>query len=151
VFRLDLREDDGDRLRVLVLEVVGEHHFVDVAELVPHRAAGRTADLFHDVVDAVLAEDLGEETLGALIAADERAGCRDRVGEVDEEALDHARVDRPEIGHRLGDLLDLLVVHHAEDLGGVILAEREDEDRRLLGTGQGTDIFARAHGQSALR
>ena len=63
VFRLDLREDDGDSLRVFVLEVVGEHHLVDVAELVPHRAAGRTADLLHDVVDAVLAEDLGEEPL----------------------------------------------------------------------------------------
>src|SRR5207302_2875706 len=108
-------------------------------------------DLFHDVVDAILAEDLGEQPLGALVGADERAGRRDGVGEVDEEALDDARVDRAEIGHRLGDLLDLLIVHHAEDLRGVVLAEREDEDRRLLGTAQGTDVFTRAHGQSALR
>src|SRR5258708_13993310 len=99
----------------------------------------------------MLAKNLGEASLGALIGAGGRAGCRDRVGEVDEEALDDARVDRPEIGHRLGDLLDLLVVHHAEDLRGVVLAEREDEDRRLLGTGQGTDVFTRAHGRPALR
>ena len=48
VVGLDLREHDGDGLRVFVLEIVGEHHLVHVAELVPHGAAGGAADLFHD-------------------------------------------------------------------------------------------------------
>ena len=54
VLGLDLGEHDRDGLRVLVLQVVGEHGLVHVAELVPHGPAGGTADLLHDEVDAVL-------------------------------------------------------------------------------------------------
>ena len=48
VLGLDLGQHHRDGLRVFVLQVVGEHRLVHVAELVPHGAAGRTADLLHD-------------------------------------------------------------------------------------------------------
>ena len=50
---LQLRQHDGDGLRVFVLEVVGEHLFLHVGELLPHVAAGRAADLVHDAGDAL--------------------------------------------------------------------------------------------------
>ena len=55
VLRLDLGQHHRDGLRVFVLQIVGEHVFVHVAELVPHGATGRTADFLHDGVDLVAA------------------------------------------------------------------------------------------------
>ena len=49
MFRLDLGQHDGDGLRIFVLQVVGQNGFVHVGELVPHGAAGRTADFLHDL------------------------------------------------------------------------------------------------------
>ena len=85
--------------------------------------------------DALLAENFRQEPLGALVAADERSGRGDLIGEIDEEALDDVRADRPQIGHRLRDLLDLLVIHQAEEFGGVFLAQGQDEDRRPFRSG----------------
>ena len=56
----DLAENDRHCLRVLILQIVGENLLVYVGELVPHGAAGGTADLLHDVADAVAAQDFGE-------------------------------------------------------------------------------------------
>ena len=71
----DLGDDDRNRLRIFVLEIVGEDMLVHISELVPHRSSGRAAQLFHDLVAALTADDLGEETLSAFRGADERA-CR---------------------------------------------------------------------------
>ena len=46
---LDLGQHHGDGLRIFVLEIVGQHRLVHVAELVPHGAAGRAADFLHDL------------------------------------------------------------------------------------------------------
>jgi hypothetical protein len=51
VLRADLRQHHGDGLRIFVLEIVGEHLFLDVGELLPHVAAGGAANFFHDVAD----------------------------------------------------------------------------------------------------
>ncbi len=36
---LQLGQDDGDRLRIFVLQIAGEHAFADIGQLVPHGAA----------------------------------------------------------------------------------------------------------------
>ena len=49
MFRLDLGQHDRDGLRIFVLEIVREHRLVHIGELVPHGAAGGTADFLHDL------------------------------------------------------------------------------------------------------
>jgi hypothetical protein len=73
VFGPDFREHDRDGLRVFVLQVVGEHLFLDVGELLPHVAAGRTANFFHDVADALGRQVLLQQALGGVVVAGERA------------------------------------------------------------------------------
>ncbi len=141
---LDLAQHHGDGLRIFVLEIVGQHRLVDVAQLVPHGAAGRTTDFFHDHFDAVFVQRLEQQALGAFQRADQRAGGGDLIGELDEQPFDHGGIDRAEIGHGLGNLLDFLVVHHREQLGRLLLAERQHQDRRLLRPRERTIIFFHA-------
>src|SRR5215510_5727062 len=54
----DLAEHHREGLRVLVLQIVGEDVLLDVGELLPHVAAGRSADLLHDA-----ANPLGRQVL----------------------------------------------------------------------------------------
>src|SRR5690606_28108213 len=72
-------------------------------------------------------------------------GADDLVGELEEQLLHQAGVDLAEARHRLRELLDLLVVHPAEQLGGVILADGEHEDRGLVPTRQRPDVFTHWH------
>jgi hypothetical protein len=51
VLGLDLGQHHRDGLRVFVLQVVGEHGLVHVAQLVPHGPTRGTADLLHQGVD----------------------------------------------------------------------------------------------------
>ncbi len=53
VLGVDLAQNDCDGLRVFVLEVGREDVFLNVAQLLPHVAAGGAADFFHDRIDAV--------------------------------------------------------------------------------------------------
>jgi hypothetical protein len=53
VFRLQLGQHHRDGLRIFVLEIVGEHLFLDVGEFLPHVAAGGAADFVHDAGDAL--------------------------------------------------------------------------------------------------
>ena len=76
MIRSHLGQHDGDRLRVFVLQVVRQHRLVHVAELVPHGAAGRPADLLHDLRHAVPRQGALQQPLGAFEAADEVAHAR---------------------------------------------------------------------------
>jgi hypothetical protein len=136
VLGADLGQDDRDGLRVLVLEVRGEHVLIDVAELVPDRTSGRTADVLHDRGHLARLEELAEQALGGLIAADQAAGAAEAQGEVAEQGLDHLAGDNAEARHGLGDLLDLLHLQLREQLARVLLAAGEEEHRGLLGTAE---------------
>ena len=76
VLGLDLGQHHRDGLRVFVLQIVGEHRLVHVAELVPHGAARRAADLLHQGVDLVARHEGGEQALGLFERAHDRAGRR---------------------------------------------------------------------------
>ncbi len=82
-----LGQHHGDGLRIFVLQVVGQHRLVHVAELVPHRAAGGTADLLHDLRGAVARHGLLQQPFGAFVAADEVAGGTHVIDEIDAQAL----------------------------------------------------------------
>src|SRR5690606_16375995 len=59
--------------------------------------------------------------------------------ELDHQLLDHRGGDGAERGHRLGDFLDLVLVQ-ALPQAGVVLAQREEDDRGLFRAGQLPDI-----------
>ena len=107
----DLRDDDGDGLRIFVLEIVRENHFADVTQLVPHRPAGRPADLVHDGVDFIAVQDFLQEPLSACVGSGQRRGRRHLIDEVHEQPLDDSGFNRPETGHRRGEFLYFLLVH----------------------------------------
>ena len=133
VVGLDLRQHDGHRLRVFVLQVIGQHRLVDVAQLVPHGAPGGAAHLLHDLVDPLFRQGAGEKPLGGRKGADQAAGRRQLVGEFHEQALDDVRRHRAQARHRLAEDADFLVVHALEQYTGLFLAQGKHEDRRLLG------------------
>src|SRR6185312_15049533 len=65
-----------DRLRVFVLEIVRQHLFLDVGELLPHVAAGGAANVVHDAVHALRRQVLLQQALGGVVVAEQRAGRR---------------------------------------------------------------------------
>ncbi len=89
MFRLDLGQHHRDGLGIFVLEVVGQDGFVHIAQLVPHGAAGRAADFFHDGADLVVGQDVGQQALGGFIGAHQRAGARHLADEFHQQLLDH--------------------------------------------------------------
>eukprot|EP01035_Chromulina_nebulosa_P038233 gene38233-51646_t len=128
-------KNHGDRLGVFVLQIVGEDGLVHIAELVPHGPAGRTADFLHQPFDAVGGHERGQQALGLVEAAHDRAGAGHARDKLDQQLLHDRRTDGAQTGHGLGDFLDLVVVEPLPQTG-VLLAERQQDDRGLLRTGQ---------------
>ena len=139
--RLDLRENHRHRLRVLVLEVVGENRLVHVGKLLPHGAPGRTAQILHDLINAILRQAGIQETLRRVERAHQRAGARQLVGKLHEKTLNRRRADAAKVRHGHRKLADLFVVHHLEKLGGMLVANRKHEDGRLLRTRQAAIVI----------
>ena len=63
-------------LRVFVLEIVRQHLFLHVGELLPHVAAGGAADFVHDAVHALGRQVLLQQALGGVVVAEQRARGR---------------------------------------------------------------------------
>ena len=87
MIRTDLGQHDGDGLRVFILEIVRQHGFVHIAELVPHGAAGGPADLIHDLRRALARQGLLQQPLGAFITADQVARGSHVINEVEAQTL----------------------------------------------------------------
>ena len=90
--------------------------------------------------DFVLRHEAGEQPLGGFVGTHQRAGARHLGDEIDQQLFDQAGGDRAQIGHHLGDFLDLFLVHHRPDLGGMLLAQGQHEDGGALGAGERPDI-----------
>ena len=133
---LILDEHHRDGLRVFVLEIVGEHLFLDVGELLPHVAAGGAADLFHDAADALGRQELLQQPLGGVVVAHQRAGRRHASDEFEQQALDRLRLDGAERRHHDRQFAQFVVVEHAPDLAAVLLAEREHQHGGALRPGE---------------
>jgi hypothetical protein len=101
-----------------------------------------SAQLLHDLARTLLVHAAHEEAFGGGVVAGKGAGAGEGVGELHEQALDHGRVDLAEIGHDLGELLDLLVLHHLEQLGRMLFTQGKHEDCCLLGSCQPSIFIA---------
>ncbi len=110
VFGAQFRENDRDCLRVFVLEIVRQHLFLDVRELLPHVAACGTADLVHDAADALGGEVLLEQPFGSVVVAEQCTGGRHAADEFEQELLDGISFDRAERRHHDGDFSQFVVV-----------------------------------------
>ena len=77
----ELGQHDGDGLRIFVLEIVRQHLFLHVGELLPHVAAGGAADLVHDAADALRRQVLLQQPLGGVVVAEQRARGRQPADE----------------------------------------------------------------------
>ncbi len=102
---------------------------------------GGAADFLHDAADLFARQHAGQETLGGFIGAHQGAGARHLADEIDQQLFDQGGADRAEIGHDLGDFLDLLLVHHLPDPFGVIFTQRQHDNGGAFGAGQRADIF----------
>ncbi|MNX78719.1 hypothetical protein D3C86_1103250 [compost metagenome] len=138
----DLGQDHGHRLRVFVLQIVGEDGLVHVAELVPHGPAGGAADFLHQGVDALAWHEGSQQALGLFVAAHQGAGAADAGDELDQDFLDHRRRHGSETGHGLGDLLDLLLVELLPK-DSVFFAQRQQDDSRAFRPRQLADVVDR--------
>src|SRR5712672_166766 len=156
VLGLELGEHHRDRLRVLVLEIIGENLLLDVGELLPHVAPGRASDLVHDAADAFRRQILMEQPFGRVEVAHDRAGGGEPRHEFEQQALDRRGIDGAERRHGDGELAELLVVEQVPHLAAILLAEREHEhggplrpaqDAPLLGRGR---LPARQRGDDVL-
>jgi hypothetical protein len=81
------------------LEIVGEHLFLHVGELLPHVAAGGAADLLHDRADPLGRQVLLQQAFGRLVAAHERARGRHARDEFKQEIFDDVGFDRADGRH----------------------------------------------------
>jgi hypothetical protein len=127
---------------------VTEHAFVDVAELVPHRAPDRPADVVQDHVHLVGGQGAPEQPPDGMVAADQPGGAAQALEEVVEQSLDGLARDAAEARHRLRDVADLFEIELGEQSAGVFLAGREHEHRRLLRAVQSVDAGAARHCRS---
>ena len=140
-------EHHRHRLRVFVLEVVGEHLFLDVGKLFPHIAAGGAADLLHDAADALGRQELLQQPLGGVVVAHQRAGRRHPSDELEQQVLDRLRVDSAERRHHDRKFAQFVVVEHAPDLAAVLVAEREHQHGGALRPGELAAVPAAAAGK----
>src|SRR5262245_57335867 len=132
MLRLQLREHDRDGLRIFVLQIIGEHLFLDVGELLPHVAAGGAADLVHDAGHAVRRQILLQQPLGGVEIAHQRAGGRHARDEFEQHVLHRGGFDSAERGHLKRQLAHLVVVEQRPDLAAILFAERQHQHRGAL-------------------
>ena len=133
VLRLDLGDHHRDGLRVFVLEIVREHLFLHVGELLPHVAAGRPADFLHDAADPLRRQVLLQQPLGRVVVAEQGSGRRHARDEFEQKVLDRLGLDRAKRGHHDRKLTQFVVVEQLPDLLAMLFAEREHQHGGAFG------------------
>ena len=140
----DLREHDRDGLRIFVLQIVGEHLFLHVGELLPHVAAGGSADFLHDVGDAVGRQELVQQPFGRVEIAQQRAGRREPADEFEQQAFDLRRSTVPSVDIDDRKLAQFVVVEQLPDLVAVLSRRaRASAPRRAPGRSGARRRFVR--------
>ena len=130
---LEFRQNHGNGLRVFVLEVIGENLFLDVGELLPHVAAGRSANLVHDSDDALRRQILLQQPLRGVEIAHQGARSRHPRDEFEQHVLDGVGFHGAERRHMDRQFADFVVVKQRPDLAAILLAERQHQDGGALG------------------
>ena len=137
VLRPQLRQHHRDGLRVFVLEIVGEHLFLDVGELLPHVAAGGAADFVHDAADALGRQVLLQQALGGVVVAQQRAGgrhARRRIRAAGPRPTSASTV--PSVDMTIDSSRSSSSSSRLPDLAAILFAERQHQDGGALRAGQ---------------
>ena len=132
-----VREDERDRLRVLVLEV-GEHLAgVGAAQELERRRDHRDAEVVEDLVGLAAAEARLEQLARGRVAALRHVGARGvDLGELVEHLFDLVDLEMVEARDLRHDLGDLLLAQRPQHRGRALLARLHEQDRSLLGAGE---------------
>ena len=133
LLRLQIGEDDGLDLRVLVLDDAGHLAGIHPLEGVEAAGAGSQDDLIHQVAGLVLPERRHQGLAHEVFAADADVGVFLDV--VDKLTMHRRHPIVTEIrhgGHGHAEPLHLLGLEVAEDLGGILLVEAQHQHRRHL-------------------
>ena len=99
-FGADSRQDHGDRLGVFVLQIVGQHGLVYVAELVPRCPPNRAADLLHDLRHTLTGQRALKQPFGVLVVADQVPCGAKIVGKLNTDSLNSFGAYGAELRHR---------------------------------------------------
>ena len=132
----DLGEHHRDGLRVFVLEVGGEDVLLHVGELLPHVAAGGSADFFHDRIDAIGRKEAQQKALRRFGIAGDGAFRADGGDELGKQRVEHLLGDRAHAHHGAREHLDLDLVELLEDRPAEIGAQGEQQHGGLLVSGE---------------
>ena len=135
MFGLHLGQHNRYRLRVFVLEVIRQNRLIHITKLVPHGPSGRTTDFFHDLRNAIPRQRAQQHAFRGFPCANKIASLTDGIGEFARQILNRRSRNRAKAGHGLGDIADLILMHHGEQLGGMLLTHRQHEGRGLLRAG----------------
>lgn len=136
MFCLNFRENNRNRLRIFVFQIIGQNVLVNIAELIPHGTSGRAADFFHNGGNTILIQRFGKQAFRTLESTDEGAGVGGLFGKLLKQLLNDVGIDLAQAGHDNRKLLDFLIVHQRKDLRRLILVQRHHQDCRLLLTGK---------------
>ena len=130
--RVQLRQDQGDRLRVLLADERGDLVRRDVPEQV-EAPRGRGRHPVEHRLRPAGAHGLLERPAGEIDPAhrDVLPGHQKRL-ELLEDLVLLVRRDGPELGDGLGDVLDLVIVQVFQDLRAGVLTERDHQDGHFL-------------------
>jgi hypothetical protein len=134
---VEVGHHDGLDLRVLVADHVG--HGARLHPLQAVQAAGVAAqqDAVDQAVGLVFAQGLGEHLADVIVGADAQAGLvADDLDELAHHLLDLLAVHVAHLRHGHADPLNLLGPHVAQHLGGVGLAQGQQQDRGFVDLGQ---------------
>ena len=136
VVRIQVGEHDGHDLRVLQADDLRDRTRVHPLQGLQALGVAPEQDAVDEAAGLVLAQGLHEDLADVLVGADaERGLLVDRAHEVLQDLADLPLADG-ERGHGRTDLLDLLGPHVPQDGGGILLAERHQEDGGALGAVQ---------------
>ncbi|MCY1370743.1 hypothetical protein D9M69_578480 [compost metagenome] len=118
---------------MLVADHVGHRARLHPLQAVQAAGAAAEEDAVDQVAGLVLAEGLGEHAADVAVGADAEAGLvADDIDELAHHLLDLLALDVAHLRHGHADPLHLLRPEVTQHLGGVRLAEREQEDRGLV-------------------
>ncbi len=137
LLRGQVREDQGDRLRVLVLQEAEQLPGVGTSEELERQLRDRGLEPSHDLAGPLAAEPLLEQLPRVAEPALGRPASRRRgLDELLDDGVRDLRLDVLQPGDLGDELLHLGLRQDAQDARGLLLPELHEQDRCLAQPGQ---------------
>ena len=132
MFGLHLGQHHSHSLRIFILQVIRKNCLIHITKLVPHGPSGRTTDFFHDLRNAIPRQRAQQHAFRCFPCADKIASLANGIGKLARQILNRRSRNRAKAGHGLRNVADLVLMHHGEELGGMLLTHCQHEGRGLL-------------------